>query len=129
MNYTLSSIRKALGYKLMGNKFLKAAVCETIAVFPEEIIDFICKHVWFVGSFDDGYGFTLRADEIKKGEYLIFLSDELFNQDEWRMRFTIAHEIGHVILGHRNSIGIPQSKAEVRKQERQANAFAKRYLG
>ena len=66
--------------------------------------------------------------EIKKDEYIIFLSDELLRESEEQIRYTIAHEIGHVILGHRNSIGKVQSKKEVEKQERQAREFVIKHL-
>ena len=36
------------------------------------------------------------------------------------------HEIGHVILGHRNSILERQSKNEIRRQEMQADELARR---
>lgn len=128
MLYTPARIHKALGYKLIGTKFLKEMVCQTLLIFPNETFDFITQHCWFVGSFEDGNAFTLRAGELKKGEYLIFLSDALFEQDEEQIRYTIAHEIGHVVLGHRNSIGKPQTRSEIRMQEREADAFARCFL-
>ena len=77
---------------------------------------------------EDGWAFTLRGDELKENEYLVFLSDELLNEDENQITWTIAHEIGHVILGHRNSIGEVQTKEEIKNQEKEADAFAKKYL-
>jgi Zn-dependent peptidase ImmA (M78 family) len=35
--------------------------------------------------------------------------------------------VGHVVLGHRNSIGKVQTKREVRKQEKEADEFASRF--
>ena len=67
---------------------------------------------------------TLR----KKDEYVIFLSDELLKEPAAQIHYTIAHEIGHVILGHKNSIGRLQSKSEIRKQEKEAHNFVKKYL-
>ena len=121
-------IQKAFGHKLIGSKSTKKTVCETLLIFPPVIIDFVTRRSWIVSSFDDGWAFTLRAGEIKKGEFLIFLSDELLNAGLDRIRYTLAHEIGHVYLGHRNSIGKIQSKAEIRKQERQADTFAIYFL-
>ncbi len=48
--------------------------------------------------------------------------------DEEQIRYTIAHEIGHVLLGHRNSIIEKQSKAEISNQEREADEFARKYI-
>lgn len=67
------------------------------------------------------------------GKSYIFYDDEV--SSEGRIRFTIAHEIGHHILGHirRNLFVIPRC-AERRRggtltvKERQANIFASRLL-
>jgi hypothetical protein len=126
MNF--SEIQKALGHKLIGTSFMKRVVCQTILLLPPDLINFVTKNVWFVGSFTDGWAFTLKAGELGKGEYLIFLSDELLEAGESDMRFTILHEIGHVVLGHRNSIGKVQGKSEVRLQEREADKFARKLI-
>ncbi len=106
---------------------MKNIVIKTVQILPDEMIDYITHHCWFVSSFEEGWAFTLKADELRQDEYLIFLSDELLRQDENQIASTIVHEIGHVILGHKNAIRIPQSKSEIRKQEREANEFAKKY--
>lgn len=121
-------MKKSFGHKLVGNKFMKKMVIKTLKFFPEEIVDFVTKNCWIVSSFEDGWAFTLRGDELKKNEYLIFLSDELLKENEKQITWTIAHEIGHIILGHRNSIGEVQTKSEIKKQEHEADAFAKKYL-
>lgn len=107
---------------------MKKMVCSTLPIFPDEIIDFVSKHCWFIGSFEDGWSFAIRGKEIKKNEYLIFLSDELLKEDRWQIRYTIAHEVGHVVLGHRNSIKKIQTKREVDLQEKEAHSFAQSYL-
>ncbi len=63
-----------------------------------------------------------------KDQHLIFLSDELFMHGEDQIRYTIAHEIGHVILGHRNSVMEKQSKSEIYAQEKEADKFARKYI-
>ena len=107
---------------------MKKMVIKTLKFFPVEIVDFVTKNCWIVSSFEDGWAFTLRGDELKRNEYLIFLSDELLRENESQIIWTIAHEIGHVILDHRNSIGEVQSKSEIRKQEKEADEFVKKYL-
>ncbi|HEX6977178.1 MAG TPA: ImmA/IrrE family metallo-endopeptidase [Patescibacteria group bacterium] len=128
MLHNTQEIKKAFHHRLQGGKFMKDIVAKTIQVFPDEMIDHITKHCWFISSFEDGWAFTLKADELRQDEYLIFLSDELLKQDKAQIIYTIVHEIGHVILGHKNAIRIPQSKKEVRNQERQADEFARKYL-
>jgi len=121
-------IERRFGHKLIGNSHMKKMVAKTLQFFPTEIILKVAKTTWFVSSFEDGWAFTLRGDELKKGEYLIFLTDELLREDEEQIEWTIAHEIGHTLLGHKNSIGKVQSKAEVKRQEKEADGFAKRYF-
>lgn len=50
-------------------------------------------------------------------------------QDKEQIQYTIAHEIGHVILKHKNSIGRMQTQSEIKIQEREADEFAREYLG
>ena len=121
-------VQKAFGYKLIGTKFMKKVVADATLMLPDNIAYFVTKHMWFVSSFTDGYAFTLRRDDLKKGEYLVFLSDELLGRPTWRIKFSILHEIGHAYLGHKNSIGVPQSKREVGRQEKEADEFAKKYM-
>jgi hypothetical protein len=124
----ISEIRKSFGHRLIGSEYMKKVVYRTVALLPDKMAGFVAGHCWVIGSFEDGWAFTLKGNEIGKGEYLIFLSDELLAAGERQMRDTLIHEIGHVVLGHRNSIGEVQTKAEVRKQEKEAEAFTRRYI-
>ena len=81
----------------------------------------------FFASLEDAWAFTFTGNDLKNN-YLIFLSDELMFQNKDQIKYTIAHEIGHVILGHRNSVLEKQSKKEIKKQEKEADVFAKKYL-
>jgi len=121
-------IKENFKYKLIGSDYMKRMVIKTLEIFPDDIADFVSKHCWFISSFEDGYAFVVKGDEIKKGEYLIFLSDELLKESDHQIHYSIVHEIGHVILGHKNSIGKVQSKKEVNKQEKEADEFVKKYL-
>lgn len=127
MNKKVNEIYVLFDGKLVGNKIMKINVCKTLAKMPEEIIDFITKNCWFFASMEDAYGYTFTGNDLKNN-HLIFLSDELLYQDESQIQYTIAHEIGHVILGHRNSVLEKQTKDEIRKQEKEADTFAKRYI-
>lgn len=121
-------VQKALGHKLVGKAYMKKMVAETVLLLPDQLMNFATKYLWFVGSMADSYAFTIKREDLKAGEYLIFIGDELLEEPVWQIRFSIMHEIGHAVLGHRNSIGILQTKSEIRKQEREADAFAKKYL-
>jgi len=107
---------------------MKEMVVSTLQYFPDEISSKVSKKCWFISSFEDGWAFVLSGGDVKNNEYVIFLSDELLKEDVGQIRFTIAHEIGHVILGHRNAINKRQSKSEIRKQEKQADEFVKKFF-
>lgn len=56
-----------------------------------------------------------------------------YNQDvnsKYRIRFTLAHELGHIVLGHitENKVGITVSDDKYDAYEKEANYFAKRLL-
>jgi hypothetical protein len=125
--WTFEEIRKAFGGKLVGNVFMKTMVCETMEIFPDEIIEYITHHVWFFSSSEDAWAYTFDGNDAKD-RHFIFLSDELLKEDKSQIQYTIAHEIGHVILKHKNSIGRRQTESEIKIQEREADAFAKKYL-
>lgn len=126
MTIRLAEIHKAFDGKLIGTVKMKNCVCDTLSHMPVEIVDFITEHCWFIGSMDDAWALTLRGSEIR-GYFLIFLSDDLLTQGKAQIRHSIAHEIGHVILKHRNSILVKQSKEEIRMQEKEAEEFASKY--
>ena len=110
--------------KLVGGKFLKQAVCQTLSKMPDEVINFVTKNCWFVGSMDDAYAFAFTGNDLKN-MHLIFLSEDLLSQSKQQVEYSIAHEIGHVMLKHKNSTLVSQTKEEIRQQEREADLFAK----
>lgn len=120
-------IYREFGPRLVGNQIMKGHICEVVALLPDKTIDFITRKCWFLGSLDDAWAFTFTGNDLKD-QHLIFLSDELLLEDSAQIDYTIAHEIGHVILNHRNSVVVKQSKAEIFLQEEQADEFARKYL-
>jgi Zn-dependent peptidase ImmA (M78 family) len=127
MNNKTKNIYYAFGGKLVGNKRMKAYVCLTLSLMPDEIINYITSNCWFFASMEDAYGFTFNGNDLKN-QHLIFLSDDLLLQTDKQIQYTIAHEIGHVILLHRNSVLEKQTKEEIKNQEKEADEFAKKYL-
>src|SRR5271170_8089157 len=112
MKWTVAKIREVLGDKLIGNLFMREIVCKTLLLLPNEYIEQISKNVWFMSSPEDAWAFTFKGSEIKQ-KSLIFLSDELLRQNKRQITYTILHEVGHVILKHRNSIGYRQTQTEI----------------
>ncbi len=119
-------IYHAFDGKLVGTKFMKQWVCQVLAKMPDEIVDYVTGNCWFFGSMDDAWAFTFTGNDLKD-HHLIFLSDDLLHQHPKQIMFSIAHEIGHVILKHRNSTLVKQSKEEIRLQETEADEFAKQF--
>jgi len=76
---------------------------------------------------EDAWAFTFTGNDLKE-KHLIFLSDDLLSQDTGQIQYSIAHEIGHVMLRHRNSVLERQTKQEVRRQEKEADNFAKQFI-
>lgn len=126
MKDDLKEIYKAFGGKLVGNAQMKRNVGQTLANMPTDIVKLVTKNCWFMGSADDAWAFTFTGNDLRD-QHQIFISDELLLQTESQILHSIAHEIGHVILNHRNSVLVRQTKAEIRKQEKEANQFAKKY--
>jgi Zn-dependent peptidase ImmA (M78 family) len=124
---TREEIRKNLGGRLIGKEKMKGFVVEAVQKLPEKIQKQVVTSIWFVSSFEDAWGFVLKGDELK-GKKLIFFSEELFNEPREQITYTIMHEIGHCILNHRNSILEEQTERETKKQEKEADTFAKEYL-
>lgn len=127
MNIKIRQIYSAFGNRLIGSDYMKEMVCATLSFMPEEIIRKITLSCWFMASFEDAYAFTFTGNDLKD-MHLIFLSDDLLNQNDTQIYYTIAHEIGHIILGHKNSVVSRQSKEEIIRQEKEADRFAKKNL-
>ncbi len=127
MNQKIKNIYLAFDGKIVGRTQTKEYICETLLLMPREIVDFVTKNCWFISSMKDAYAFAFTGNDLKD-QHLVFLSDELLMQDIDQIHYSIAHEIGHVILGHRNSVLVLQSKEEVRQQEREADEFAKQFV-
>lgn len=138
MRYAPSEIQHAFKGRLVGGNFMKNMVSQTLAKFPNEIVEHIIKHVWFLSSHPDAWAYTFAGSDVPD-KHLIFLSDELLSQDKSQIEYTIAHEIGHVILKHKNSINYEspdgasyyrnrQTKEEISQQEWEADQFARKHL-
>jgi len=120
-------IRKAFGGKLVGTKKLKEHVTEVVSFLPKDLQEYITEYVWFVGSMEDAWGYTFTGNDLAD-QHLIFLSDDLLAQEIEQIQWSIAHEIGHVVLGHKNNIFIKQSKYSINKQEEEADGFASQFV-
>jgi hypothetical protein len=123
---SLYDIQHAFEGKLVGSKKMKSSVSAILQKMTEEIVDFVTQHVWFISSYEDAYAFTFTGNDFDN-KHVVFLSDDLFMQDEEQIRWTIAHEIGHIVLGHKNRFKEKFGKEIVEKQEKEADVFAAKY--
>lgn len=126
--WDIEEVREAFNGRLMGSLDMRLAVCEAVLLLPSETIEHVTANVWFISSPDDSWAFTFRGLDVEN-QHLIFLSSELFEEDRQTVQYTILHEIGHVLLNHRNSMGFAQAQSEIKKQEEEADQFARQYLG
>lgn len=126
MNQNLELIQKFKG-KLIGTKRTKRLITQALLLLPTDIINYLTKNCWFLSSTEDAWAYTFNGNDVIN-KHFIFLSDELLAQDKAQITYTILHEVGHIILGHKNSIGEKQTKSEIRKQEKEADQFAKMFL-
>jgi hypothetical protein len=113
--------------KLVGSPYMKVCVCETLEHVPEEIVNYITAHCWFISSMKDAWAFAFAGNDIAN-QYLIFLSEDLLKEDIHQITYTIIHEIGHIMLGHKNSVQRIQTQSEIKQQEREADEFARKYI-
>jgi len=127
MNWTLKEIRLAFNGRLMGKSRMKSIVCKAVSYLPYKIVGYVTQNIWFVSSPQDSWAFTLRGSDIKN-QYVVVLSDDLLMQEDSQVIYTILHEIGHVTLGHRNSMGFEQTQTEIKNQEIEADKFAYKYI-
>lgn len=127
MEWTVEQVRWSFSGRLIGSSFMQKVICQTMLCLPPEIIKYATSSVWFISSSSDAWAFTLKGSDVE-GQFIIFLPNELFRQRHNKIRYTILHEIGHIILGHNNSMGYKQSLQEINRQEKAADKFAKKYL-
>ncbi|MBU5627396.1 ImmA/IrrE family metallo-endopeptidase [Oscillibacter sp. MSJ-2] len=78
-----------------------------------------------LGAYLAADGFSLQAPS---GQLMVFFNDRYSHH---RIRFTVAHEYGHILLGHMGHIVCPHGallSSPDPKKERDANVFASRLL-
>ncbi len=124
---TLKEIKEEMGGRLVADESVKNYIVRAIVKLPEEIAEKIISECWFFSSDKDSFGYAFNGNDLKD-QHLIFLADVLFKESEHQIMYTILHEIGHIALNHKNSIQYTQSKSEIKKQEDEADEFAKKYL-
>lgn len=127
MELGAEKIRELFGGRLVGSDKMKHLVVDVVSRMPHEIARYVAVHCWFLSSSEDAWAYTFNGRDVID-KHFIFLSDELLGQSKTQIEFTVAHEIGHVILKHRNSIGYRQTKRELHKQESEADAFAEQFV-
>ena len=94
----------------------------------ENLVALLEKHRVFVVAFDFGTdlldAFFMPPADDDDPCCIVFNANPSFPPD--RHRFTLAHELGHVVL-HRNEF-TDDDKSECKRQESEANAFAGEFL-
>lgn len=61
----------------------------------------------------------------KENKYIIYLDKDCLSDNEYRVNFTLAHEIGHIVLNHLVDFDVCSANdAEIDILDKEANAFA-----
>lgn len=120
-------IKKLLGGMLIGKPKTQTLICQALSLIPDDLVRKLTQTTWFISTPVNAWAMTFKGSDHPK-DHLIFLSDELFTEDKSQIIYTILHEVGHVLLNHRNSIGFEQTQLEIKIQEREADQFARKYL-
>jgi Zn-dependent peptidase ImmA (M78 family) len=100
--------------------------CE-IKELPIKITD-ICKQIGIPVKFADLQGDSDGYTFIYKGQPIIVINSNCTNI--CRLRFTVAHELGHIILGHIGKYALVNREPSPNDNpiEQEANIFASRLL-
>lgn len=102
----VSGLAKRMGFKII--------YLSDLVIYEDGSINMRkLKHFYEINDWDglDGCSFF----DSKRETYIIFVNDLTYSKN--RIRFTIAHEIGHIVLGH-------TEKLDIKEAEAQANYFA-----
>ena len=127
MDSQVEKIIRAFEGKIVGTKRTKKLVAQAVLKLPKEMQSHVTHHLWFFSTDDQAYAYAFHGNDLKD-QHFIFLSDDLLAQHLGQIYYTILHEIGHIILEHKNSIEYHQAKHEISQQESEADQFAKKYL-
>ncbi len=100
--------------------------CE-IKTMPIKITD-ICKQIGIPVKITDLQGDSDGYTFIHEGQPIIVINKNCANNS--RLRFTVAHELGHIILGHVGKYALVNREptSEDNPIEQEANIFASRLL-
>ena len=105
-------------YKYVIEKVYEFIISNSISYYPIDIINIIKQNKWNITkyseiqnkfnctndtvckNFQSRDGNTYLYIENKKYSYSIIYNDDLTINTDERIRFTLAHEIGHIYLSH-----------------------------
>lgn len=123
-----------LDYKGVRNAVWRTLIKHRVASLPVDVVSILNAEGAKVFTYEasdlrppeEHDGFTIKLD----GAYLVFFDDKI--KPATRQRFTLAHELGHIVLGHvesgkatRGNDGTMHAREP---KERAANIFASRLL-
>ena len=80
MNKNLKETYRAFNGKLVDTKLMKIYVCQVLSKMPKSIITRVTRTCWFLLSKEDAWAFTFTGNDLKN-QHLIFLSDDLLNEE------------------------------------------------
>lgn len=128
MKGSIKNLQYRFGGRILAEESAKDLITEALLYLPSDILEFLIDRVWFFGSTTDAWAYTFDGNDLSD-QYFIFLSEDLFRQARRQIFYTVLHEVGHIVLKHKNSINYRQSPEQIAQQEKQADDFVYQYLG
>ena len=99
---------------------------------PIDPLAIIKKYGWKIINLefpDDFHGIDAVTTQYYKNRYAVFVDPWKKIQYPARYRFSLSHEIGHIVLGHYDTYNLSLlSKSEIAILDREADEFAGEFL-
>ncbi|MCR4686007.1 MAG: ImmA/IrrE family metallo-endopeptidase [Lachnospiraceae bacterium] len=126
INVDFSKVYKNANEILVANTIIETFPYKISSLIKEQTDIRICTYTKALEKYGiDNRVFGSNSADIKEfcGAYVIFCND---NEPEYRVRYSVAHEMGHYVNGHKMNIKVDDPLYE--KQEIEANCFAAQIL-
>lgn len=109
---------------------VEAPIAKSLALLPEEIVDFVAKNVAILSESDSAGGayWSFNHFFLKNKKGFVLLNSDLWKKSKAQIAFTIAHEVAHAYLGHNKTTYDEAKEKFALKKEREADRQAIKWL-
>lgn len=110
------------------SKEFRMILARAVSKIPQETSEWAAENLLFVSSTWTDYAFSLMKKDWAHKSGFVFLCENLKEEEKDTQLFSIAHEIAHHKLKHKNPIFGRLTIEETRNQEREANKMAEKWI-